>query len=99
MIASMDGPLPLPTLVSHALVAFTIEFDNEAERRLPHRTIDYGPAGVGLHAPWLVSMAMWFNCMRWLEKDGVKGAALALTQAGFRVHAVSVGTTASFFPT
>ncbi len=71
----MDGPLGFPTLLSHALVAFTVEFDNEAERRLPHRTTDYGHAyghaGVSLHAPWLVSMAMWFNCMRWLEDDGL----------------------------
>jgi hypothetical protein len=32
----MDGRLPLPTLLSHALVAFTIEFDNEFEHQVPH---------------------------------------------------------------
>jgi catechol 2,3-dioxygenase-like lactoylglutathione lyase family enzyme len=29
--------LPLPTLLSRLLIAFTIEFDNEAEHRLDHR--------------------------------------------------------------
>jgi hypothetical protein len=33
----MDGPVPLPTLLSHTLVAFTIEFDNEFEHLVPHR--------------------------------------------------------------
>jgi hypothetical protein len=37
--------LPLPALLSAALVAFTIEFDNEAEHRMPHRTTNYGAAG------------------------------------------------------
>ena len=34
--------LPLPTLLSHVLVAFTIEFDNEAERQIRHRTTKRG---------------------------------------------------------
>jgi hypothetical protein len=29
---------PLATLLSQLLVAFTMEFDNEAEHRIPHRT-------------------------------------------------------------
>jgi hypothetical protein len=29
--------LPLATLLLYAVVAFTIEFDNEFERRMPHR--------------------------------------------------------------
>ncbi|HEY6489723.1 MAG: hypothetical protein WCC26_17195 [Terracidiphilus sp.] len=69
---AIDARLPLPTLLSQALVAFTIEFDNEAEHRLPHRTSDYGlSAGAGFHAPWLVSMAMWSNCMRFVGQDGI----------------------------
>jgi hypothetical protein len=37
------NPLPpLPTLLSQALVAHTIELDNEAEHRLPHRTTEQG---------------------------------------------------------
>lgn len=63
----MGQPLPLPTLLSQILVAFTIEFDNEAERRLPHRTTAHGvSAPDALYAPWLVSMVMWFNCMQHL---------------------------------
>jgi hypothetical protein len=32
------GRLPLSALVSQALVAFAIEFDNEFEHQMPHRT-------------------------------------------------------------
>lgn len=67
----MDKQLPLSTLLSQALVAYTIEFDNEAEHRLPHRTTDHGRTAGVLHAPWLVSMAMWWNCMRFVNEDGV----------------------------
>jgi methyltransferase (TIGR00027 family) len=61
-----DGVPPLSALLSQALVAFTIEFDNEAEHRLPHRTTSHGTSGPGDGARqlWLVSMAMWENCMR-----------------------------------
>jgi len=61
--------LPLSALLSHALVAFTIEFDNEFERRMPHRTTNYGGTP---HAPWLVSLAMWSNCMQFIGQDGVR---------------------------
>ncbi len=57
--------LPLTTLLSQALVAFTIEFDNEAEHRMPHYRVTRGSAGTR-DGPWLVSMVMWCNCMRWL---------------------------------
>ena len=33
----MVGQLPLPALLSHALVAFTVEFDNGGEHRLSQR--------------------------------------------------------------
>jgi len=49
----MDGRIPLPTLLSQALVAYTVEFDNEAERQMPHRTATRGSAD-----PWLVSLVM-----------------------------------------
>jgi methyltransferase (TIGR00027 family) len=62
------GPLPLSALLSQALVAFTIEFDNEAEHDLPHRTTDHGPAGQGDGA-WLVSLVMWENCMRYVTEE------------------------------
>jgi hypothetical protein len=55
----MEGHLPLPALVSQALVAFIIEFDDEFERRMPHRTTNHGSTPGAHDAPWLVSMAMW----------------------------------------
>jgi len=66
---------PLSALLSQALVAFTIEADNEAEHRLPHRTTSHGrPAGPP--GPWLVSLAMWENCLRHLTDDGITVADL-----------------------
>jgi DNA-binding MarR family transcriptional regulator len=66
----------LSTLISHALIAFTIEFDNEFERQMPHRTTDYGLMhnGIDSHprgAPWLVSLAMYLNFMRFVHDQGV----------------------------
>jgi len=64
---SMAREIPLSTLLSQILVAFTIEFDNEAEHRMPHRTTDHGRSALSsLPAPWLTSMVMWFNCMQHL---------------------------------
>ncbi len=64
--ASRPGSLSLPALLSQALVAYTIEFDNEAEHRLPHRTTDHGASAHGDGDPttWLVSLVMWENCLR-----------------------------------
>lgn len=62
--------LPLSALLSQALVAVTIEIDNEAEHRMPHRTTRHGFKG-GAHAPWLVSMAMWENCMKFLLDEEI----------------------------
>ncbi len=67
---------PLPTLLSQVLVAFTIEFDNEAERRLPHTTTNHGPTAGALPGPWLVSMAMWWNCMRFVGDEGLTASKL-----------------------
>src|SRR6478752_1883935 len=67
-----DGALPLSALLSQALVAFTIEFDNEAEHRLPHRTTSHGTSSHGDGDPtWLVSLAMWENCMRYVTGDPI----------------------------
>ena len=78
----MERPIPLSTLLSWPLVAFTIEFDNEAEHRVAHRTTDYGvvvPEGMvanQAHAPWLVSLAMFMNCLRFVDRDGLTLAEL-----------------------
>lgn len=64
--------LPLPTLLSQALVAFTIELDNEAERRIPHRTTRHGSTTGDPRAPWLVSVAMWSNCLQFIGEGGVR---------------------------
>jgi DNA-binding MarR family transcriptional regulator len=62
----MAQSLPLTAQLSAALIAFTIEADNEAERSLAHHTTDRGgPRG----SVWLTSLAMWFNCLRELD-DG-----------------------------
>ena len=72
----MSAGLPLSTLLSQVLVAFTIEFDNEFERQMPHRTTNQGSTpGVG-QGPWLVSMVMWSNCMRFVGEAGVGVAEL-----------------------
>jgi DNA-binding MarR family transcriptional regulator len=75
IIGSMGG-LPLSTLLSQALVAFTIEFDNEAELRLPHRTTRHGSTPGAPHAPWLVSMAMYLNCMQFVDEKGMTAREL-----------------------
>ncbi len=61
--ALRPGSLSLSALLSQALVAYTIEFDNEAEHRLPHRTTDHRASGHG-DGPWLASLVMWENCLR-----------------------------------
>ena len=64
------GPLSLSALLSQALVALTIELDNEAEHRLPHRTTNYGAAGQG-DGTWLVSLAMFENCLRFVTDQPI----------------------------
>ncbi len=66
----MDGRLPLSTLLSHAVVAFTIEFDNEFEHQVPHRTTNHGSATGSHPVPWLVSRVMWSNFMRFIDEQG-----------------------------
>jgi hypothetical protein len=65
----MTESLPLPAQLSAAFVAFTIEADNEAERRIAHHTTSFGGTG-SRRSVWLTSLAMWFNCLRGLEQGG-----------------------------
>ena len=63
-----DDDLPLCELLSAALVAFVLEADAAAEQRIAHQTTRHGATGSGPRV-WLTSLAMWFNCLRWLA-DG-----------------------------
>jgi DNA-binding MarR family transcriptional regulator len=67
---------PLSTLLSQALVAYTIEFDNEVEHQLPHRTSSHGASAASGPRPWLVSLVMWASCMKFVGPDGVQLAEL-----------------------
>lgn len=70
MIDEMAESLSLPTLLSQSLVAFTIEFDNEAEHQLAHRTRLATGAGDRAAGPWLTSQVMWSNVMRYVCDEG-----------------------------
>ncbi|HEY4320601.1 MAG TPA: hypothetical protein VGM77_05415 [Gemmatimonadales bacterium] len=80
---------PIVTLLSQCVVAYTVEFDNTFEERVPHRTSDHGaPPGVP-DAPWLVSRVMWQMLLRHVPPDGVSIAALkqqsGLSEKSFRI--------------
>jgi hypothetical protein len=63
--------VPLSTLLSQALVAFTIEVDNAFEQRMPHVTSMSMKAGVpSTGGPWLVSYAMWANFLQYVRPEG-----------------------------
>jgi hypothetical protein len=68
-VAAVTAGTPLSTLLSQVLVAFTIEFDNEFEHHMPHTTTR-GPAAHTRGGPWLVSMPMWVNFLRFVDQDG-----------------------------
>ena len=69
----MPAELPLPSLLSAAWVAFTVELDNEFEHRMP----DHRSAGRIGDGPYLVSVAMWANCLRYVTEEGVTVAEVA----------------------
>jgi hypothetical protein len=85
-LPSLPG-LPLPAGLAQLLVAFTIEFDNAFEERIPHRTA-VGPAAGG-RGPWLVSQAMWANFLRFVDQgeapfEELKGPARMTNFGGLR---------------
>ena len=59
-----------PTLLSQVLVAFTIEFDNEFERQMPHRTTIMVQRRPRAAVHGLVSLVMWSNCMQFIDEHG-----------------------------
>jgi DNA-binding MarR family transcriptional regulator len=69
----MDQSPPLSTLLSQVLVAFTIEFDNEFERRVPHRTADFRGSRSD---PYLVSMVMWLMVLGYIPERGINAGEL-----------------------
>jgi hypothetical protein len=73
----VPASLPLPTLCSEVLVAYTIELDNEAEHRLPHRTTRDADPGTRGEVPWLVSYPLWANVLRYLGDEVVSVVELA----------------------
>ena len=77
----------LSSLLSRALVAFTIEADNEFEHRTPHFTTIHGGSRSGL---WLSSMAMWWNCLRYVGAEGITARKLAaLARTNTNVHGMA----------
>ena len=79
----------MSALLSQALVAFTIEFDNEFERRMPHRTAISGLSDPEVrNAPWLTSLVMWANVMQYVSEEGSKASEL-LTRA--RINKENLG--------
>ena len=63
--------LPLSALLSHLLVAFIVEFDNEVEHQMPHSTTQHGRSSRASPAPWLISMVMWSTCLRFVPENGI----------------------------
>jgi hypothetical protein len=62
--------LPLPTLLSQPLVAYTIEVDHLFETRMPHRTSETRHSGEPRVGPLLTSYAMWANFLRCVGDGG-----------------------------
>jgi hypothetical protein len=82
--------LAVPSLLSQALVAFTIEFDNESEHRITHRTT-VGRGADQPRGPWLVSQVMWANVMRYVVAAGSGGIAVPQLHAQARTTKDSLG--------
>ncbi len=79
---SDTASLPLLTLLSFLLVAFTIEFDNEAELQR---------MGIKPRA-WLVSLAFWSNFLALVPDEGISVAALE-DVTGKSLNTVGAGKT------
>ncbi len=64
------GAVPLSTLLSQALVAYTIEFDNLAEQRIHHGTTVGGRQAMKTGGIWFGSQVMWTNYVRHISEGG-----------------------------
>jgi hypothetical protein len=91
----MEPDFPLSALLSQAYVAFAIEFDNEFEHQVPHRTTRHGSTPGFPRAPWLVSMAMWVRFMRHIPLEGIAFSALqsrlAISNKGLKTWLTRLG--------
>jgi DNA-binding MarR family transcriptional regulator len=77
-LTPVAADLPLSAFLSQMLVAFTVECDNEFEHLMPHRTTRHGRTpGAGRQAPWLISLAMWSTCLRFVPEAGIRAGELA----------------------
>lgn len=59
------------------LVAYTIEADGEFEASMPHRTALSRSIGERPNGPWLISLAMWENFLRYVPEVGISLAELS----------------------
>lgn len=66
----------LTTLLSWALVAFTIDADNAFELSMPHRTATDRRTGQLRSEPWLASMFSWYACLQFVPAEGIELAEL-----------------------
>jgi hypothetical protein len=73
----MDVRPHLATLLSQVLVAYTIEADYEFESLMPHRTAITRATGLPPRGPWLISLAMWSNFLRFVTEEGVSVGQLS----------------------
>ena len=78
VVAPNPVQLPLSTLLSQALVAHTIEVDDQFEQRMPHSATVKNGAGLGGGGPWLVSQVMWSNYLRHIGPVGTPVKELQL---------------------
>ena len=62
--------LPLSSRLSQALIAYTIEFDDEAEQRILHGTTVGGLQGMHAGGVWFTSQVMWSNFIRHMDNRG-----------------------------
>jgi DNA-binding MarR family transcriptional regulator len=76
-VIRQDDSKSICVLLSQTLVAFTIECDNEAENRMPHRTTADKASPVT--GPWLTSLVMYENCLRHVPEEGITVSELIQT--------------------
>jgi len=90
MMHSEGMTLPLSTLLSQTLVAFTIEVDYEFEQLMPHFTTEGLKAGNPVQGPWLISLPFWSMCLKHVPEEGTTVAEVL--ERGFLGDKFLLGT-------